>query len=129
VGTHRDREIDEHAHGFAGAVLGIEPEQRSQEVWAIRQARSLLVDHFDLVALQYGDIHELSGFVAAAVLDNQQTGRDHLQHDAKRRQVARSTPDEELLTVAPDAEVNARSNCRGDFTVSGATKASEMRGM
>ena len=99
--------MDEHAHGFAGGVLGIEPEQRGQQVRAVRQARRLLVDHFDLVALQYGDIHELLGFVAAAVLDNQQTGSDHLKHEARRRQVARGAPDEELLTVAPDAEVNA----------------------
>src|SRR2546421_3841963 len=107
MGTHRDREMDKHAHGFAADVLSIEPEQRSQEVWAVRQARRLLVDHFDLVALQYGDIHELFGFIAAAVLDNQQTGRHHLKHDAKRREVACGSPDEELLTIAPDAEVNA----------------------
>ena len=101
--------MDEHAHGFAGGVLGIEPEQRSQEVWAVRQARRLFVDHFDLVALQYGDIDELFGFIAAAVLDNQKTGRHHLKHDAKRREVAGGSPDEELLTVAPDTEVNARA--------------------
>ncbi len=108
MGTHRDRQMYEHAHGFAGGVLRIEPEQRRQEVRTVRQARGLLVDDLDLVALQYGDIHELLGFVAA-VLDHQQTGRDHLEHEAKRRQVARGAPDEEMLTVAPDAEVYARA--------------------
>src|SRR5450759_3732918 len=88
-------------------MLAIEPEQRRQEVWAVRQPRRLLVDHFDLVALQYGDIHEFSGFVAAAVLDDQQTGRNHLKHEAKRRQVACGPPDKETLTIAPDTEVYA----------------------
>src|ERR1019366_8540553 len=88
-------------------MLAIEPEQRRQEVWAVRQPRRLLVDHFDLVALQYGDIHKFSGFVAAAVLDDQQTGRNHLKHEAKRRQVACGPPDKETLTIAPDTEVYA----------------------
>src|SRR5215813_10002483 len=101
--------MDEHAHRFAGGVPGIESEQRSQEVGAVRQARRLLVNHFDLVALQYGHIHELFGFIAAAVLNNQQTGRHHLENEARLREIACGAPDEEQLTVAPDAEVNARS--------------------
>src|ERR1035438_8773345 len=101
--------MDEHAHRSAGGVLGIEPKQRSQEVRAVRHARGLLVDHFDLVALQYCDIHELLGFVAAAVLDNQQAGRDHLKHKARCREVAGGAPNVILLSVAPNAEVNARA--------------------
>ena len=101
--------MDKRAHRSAGCVLGIEPKQRGQEVGAVRQVRRLFVDYFDLVALQYGHIHELFGFVGAARLDNQQTGRDHLQHEARGRQVTSGAPNEELLTVPPDAEVNARA--------------------
>ena len=99
--------MDEHADGFAGGVLGIEPEKRGQEVGAVRQAGGLLVDDFDLVALQDGDIHELFGFLAAAVFDDQEAGRDDFQDEAGDGQVARGAPDEELAAVAPDAEVNA----------------------
>ena len=99
--------MDEHADGFAGGMLGIEAEKRGQEVGAVRQAGGLLVDDFDLVALQDGDIHELFGFLAAAMLDDQEAGRDDFEDEAGDGQVARGAPDEELAAVAPDAEVNA----------------------
>jgi hypothetical protein len=89
-------------------VLSFEPQQRRQKVWAVRQARRLLIDHFDLIALQYGDVNELFGSLTA-VLDNQKTWRDHLEHEAKRRQVARSAPYEKPLTIAPDTEMNGRA--------------------
>src|ERR1035438_8353126 len=101
--------MDEGADGSAGGVLGIESKQRGEQVRAVRQARRLLVDHLDLIALQYGDVHELFGFVAAAMLDNQQTGRDDLEHETGRRQVACGAPNDELRAIAPDAEVNARA--------------------
>ena len=43
-------------------MLSVNPEQRTQEGRAIRQVLGLVVDYFDFVALQYGDIHELFGF-------------------------------------------------------------------
>src|SRR5260370_8010709 len=97
--------MDKHVYGFARGVLSIEPQQRRQEVWAIRQVCGLLVDHFDLIALQYGYVDELFGPVTA-VLDNQQARRDHLEHEAKRRQAARSAQDEELFPFPPDTTLN-----------------------
>src|SRR6185437_13361642 len=91
----------------AGGWLAIEPEQRNQKLRAVGHPRRLLVDQLNLVAFQHRDIHKLLGFVAATVLDNQQTGCDHLQYQTRRRQVSRGAPDEEFVSLAPDAEVNA----------------------
>jgi hypothetical protein len=90
-------------------MLSLKPEQRTQEVRAIPQVRGLVVDYFDLVALQYGDIHELFGFFVAAVLNDQETRGDHFKHGTGCRKVASSAPNEELRIVAPDAKVNAWS--------------------
>src|SRR5215469_13636631 len=88
-------------------MLSLESEQRTQEVRAIRQVRELVVDDFDLVALQYGDIHELFGFLVATVLHNQQARSDHFKYGTRPGKVASRTPDEELLILPPNAEVNS----------------------
>ena len=98
--------MDQHVHGFAGGVLGIEPEQGREQVRTVVKARGLLVDHFDFVALQDGYVDVLFGF-SAALFHHQQTGRDDFKHETERREVARSAPDEELAGLAPDGEVNA----------------------
>jgi len=84
MGTHRHRQADQHTHRFAPGLLVMEPEQRSQQVWTVRQVCGLFIDQFDLVTLQDGDICEFAGPVAAAVLDYQQTRRNHLKNQAKR---------------------------------------------
>jgi len=39
-----------------------------------------LVDHFQLVALNHGDIDELAGGFGAAVLDHEESGSDDLDN-------------------------------------------------
>src|SRR5512146_1014748 len=70
------------------------------------------VDYFDFIALQNGEIRELLRLLAA-VFDDQQTGRNHLEHKAKRRHVLRGAPDDEPPTIAPDAEVYTGAFHRG----------------
>jgi hypothetical protein len=45
----------------------------------------MLVNYFYLLTLKYGDVNEFAGFLAAAVLDYQESRRDDLQHKAELR--------------------------------------------
>ena len=51
----------------------------------VGQARCVLVDDFDLIAFEHRDVHELSGFSAAVMLDDEQARRGDLDDDAQRR--------------------------------------------
>ena len=85
----------------------IEPEQRHDEVGALGCDRALGVHDLHLIPFEYRDIREFAVRIRAPVLDDQQTRLDHFDHKAERRDRARRAPDAQLVTVRPDAEVNA----------------------
>jgi len=85
----------------------IKTQQHTDELRALRRQGPLGVDDLDLLALKHRDVGELALRVGAPVLDHEQARLDHFDHEAERRDRARSTPHRQIPAIFPDAEVNA----------------------
>src|SRR5438552_1282060 len=88
--------------GFDPRGWRIEPEQRRQEMGAVRQAPGALVHYFDLVALQHGHVDKLARLFTPVMLDDQQPRPRHLEHEAVGRDRVSRSPHAELVSLAPN---------------------------
>ncbi len=92
----------------------VESKQRREQVRAVGQARGVLVDHFDLIALQDRHVDVLRQFVAAMVLDHHQPGLGDFNDAAMPGQRPGRAPHQGRLSRR-NAEMNAGSfDCRTD---------------
>ena len=60
VRTHRDGELHQHVHRIHLCGRRTEAEQRFKERRAVGQTRARFIQHFDLIALEHGDVDELA---------------------------------------------------------------------
>jgi hypothetical protein len=85
VRAHGDGELNQHVDGVSPRVGRLEPEQRCEQCRTIWFAGRVLIHHFYLIALEDRDIHVLTRFIAAVVLDHEETWRRHFEHEAISR--------------------------------------------
>ena len=107
--THRDRQLHHGVHGLNPRGWRVEPEQRCQQRRALGTAGGALVHHFDLISFEHRNIDELARFFAAVMLDHQQAGRRHFEHEAQNRNGAGCPPDGQPVLVAPNTQMHPRA--------------------
>jgi hypothetical protein len=69
-----------------------------------------------LVAFDYGDVDEFARFLAARMLDHQQAGRGHFEHEAQLRNFARHAPGAKIVLAAPHPQMKAGALDGGRYT-------------
>ena len=112
VCAHRNSQLNEHVDPARPRGWRIEAQERGQELRTVGQARSLLVDDLDLIAFEHSDVHELPD-LPAMMLDDEQSGRCHLEDEAKRGNRSRHPPDAQWVFPRPDTQVNPGALDRG----------------
>src|SRR5207237_8787425 len=93
-----------------------EGQQRPQQVRTVGQTRALLVNNLRMFTLEDGDVGKLSKAIDAAMFDHQQPRFDILEYKSQTWNLARRTPDVQLVRIVPNTQMNSRTfNCRSKF--------------
>src|SRR5690242_9788674 len=103
---HRHGELGEYRATFGPRNDAVGAEQGGQQGWAPRHGSVTLLDHPELVASEHGQIAVLL-VALALILEDQQSGLHHLDHEAEVREVAGGPPDADpSILRGPAAQVN-----------------------
>ena len=111
---HRCRQLDQH-RGHARRRLcdrSRRPATTPRSGQSGIDPADALIDDLDLIAFEHRDVDELAERLVA-MLDDDQSRRDHFDDQAERRDLARRAPHEKVFAAPPHAEMNAGPLDRG----------------
>src|SRR5579872_2727023 len=97
VASHRYGQLQKDVHGIHPGRSGLKTKQRAQSRTMIGNAQPSLAHDLDQVALQHGDVHKLTRCLTSMILDDDQTGGGHFDHETEPGNAADGSPDLESV--------------------------------
>src|SRR6185503_21297908 len=93
-----------------------ERKQRLEQRRTVGQACALLVDDFDPFTFEHGHIRIFPEAIKTAMLNDQESRFDILDHEAEAGNFSRCAPNSQLVTVIPNTEMYLRTlYCRREL--------------
>src|SRR5574338_414811 len=118
MSAHGCAQLNEHIQRLLWSIRGhrCESKQSAEQRRAVRQARAFLVDDFHLLAFEHDHVGILSKTVETTMFDHKQSWLDIFKDKTVARNRSRCSPNSQLVTLVPDAEMDLRTlYCRREF--------------